>query len=245
MEGRLRHKAEMYGQGGDVHTAWEKDRVLKEYDSLLSKQIAECSAWRFVGIVAVIMVLVLSLCFMYLGLKPKKREFMVIGVNDIGQVRYYGNIEGKSFEQFTDIEKVLKNNIKEFLEGRFTVSTDSDVMYGNFRHCLYFLDSSRRNAFVNEVNEEDPFSMVGKIKKNVSVDTIIPLSKSSFQTEFYTTESELSGNRKTTRRWRAVFTFVKISADQYAELKEEEYLNNATGFYINDYNIEEVKIGVN
>lgn len=244
MAGRLKHKAEMYGQGGEVHTAWEKDRVLKEYDSLLSKQIADANAWRFVGIAAVIMIIVLSLCFMYLGLKPK-REFMVIGVNDVGQVRYYGNVAGKSFEQFTDVEKVLKNNVKEFLEGRFTISTDSDVMYNNFRHCLYFLDSSRRQAFISEVNKEDPFSQVGRVKKNITVDTIIPLSKSSFQAEFYTTESELTGARKTVKRWRAIFTFVKINVDQYANLKEEEYLNNASGFYINDYNIEEVKIGVN
>lgn len=244
MAGRLRHKPEMYGQGGEIHTAWEKDRVLKEYDSLLSSKTAESSAWRFVGIIAVIMVLILSLCFMYLGLKPK-REFMVIGVNDIGQVRYYGNVAGKSFDQFTDIEKVLKNNVKEFLEGRFTISTDSDVMFNNLRHCLYFLDSSRRQAFIGEVNAEDPFSQVGRIKKNVTIDTIIPLSKSSFQAEFYTTESELTGQRKTTRRWRAIFTFVKIGVDQYATLKEEEYLNNASGFYINDYNIEEVRIGVN
>lgn len=242
MAGRLRHKSEMYSQGGKAITAWEKDRVLDEYDSLLSKQVADANAWRFVGIVAVLMLVVMCFCFVYLGLKPK-REFMVIGVNDIGQVRYYGNVAGKSFDQFVDVEKVLKYNITQFLNGRFTITTDSDVMYENFRNCLYYLDSSRRQAFISEVNAEDPFSEVGRVKKNVKIDTIIPLSKSSFQVEFYTTESEMTGQRSKTVRWRAVFTFVKLSVEQYSNLDENEYLHNASGFYINDYNIEEVKVG--
>lgn len=244
MAGRLRHKQELYGQGGEVNTAWEKDRVLKEYDSLLSKQIADANAWRTLGIIFAVMIVILSLCFVYIGLKPKK-EFLVIGVNDVGQTKYYGNVAGKSFDEFVDVEKVLKNNVNQFLNERFTISTDSEVMYENFRNCLYLLDSSRRQAFISEVNTEDPFSKVGRIKKNITVDTIIPLSKQTFQAEFYTTESELNGQRKTTKRWRAVFTFVKINAEQYSKLKEEEYLNNATGFYINDYNVEEVKVGVN
>ena len=242
MAGRLRHKSEMYSQGGDVNTVWEKDPVLKEYDSLLSKQIADCNSWRFVGIVAVLMLVVLCFCFVYLGLKPK-REFMVIGVNDIGQVRYYGNVAGKSFDEFTDVEKVLKYNITQFLKGRFTVTSDSDVMYENFRNCLYYLDSSRRQAFISEINSEDPFSLVGRLKKNVRIDTIIPLSKSSFQVEFYTTESEMTGQRAITLRWRAVFSFIKLSVQQYSALDEKEYLHNASGFYINDYNIEQVKEG--
>lgn len=243
MAGRLRHKPEMYGSGGNKNTAWEMDRVLKEYDSLMSKNIAEANAWRLVGLVAVAMLIVLSICFAYIGLKPK-REFVVIGVNDIGQTKYYGNLAGKSFDEYVDVERVIKNNIKEFLTNRYTVSTDSDVMAMNFTKCLYYLDSNRRQALINEINAEDPFSLVGKLKRNVIIDTVIPLSKQTFQTEFYVTESEFTGYKSDTQHYRAVFTFDKISAEKYQKLNEKEYMNNASGFYITDYNIQKIKVEV-
>lgn len=243
MAGRLRAKIETYSSGGELNTSWAMDKVLKEYDSLMSKNIAEANAWRMVGIITVIMLVILSLCFAYIGIKPK-REFVVIGVNDIGQVKYYGNVSGKSFDQFCDIEKVMKNNINDFLVKRFTVSTDSDVMNSNFQSCLYLLDSNRRTAFINEINREDPFKNVGRIKSNVKIDTIIPLTKLSFQVEFFVTESELTGYKSSTSRWRAVFSFAKINADQYSKLKEIEYMNNASGFYITDYQIEKIKVEI-
>lgn len=243
MAGRLRAKPESYSSGGDLETSWAMDKVLKEYDSLMSKNIAEAGAWRFVGISAFIMMIVLCLCFAYIGIKPK-REFVVIGVNDIGQVKYYGNVSGKSFDSFCDVEKVMKNNINDFLVKRFTISSDPDIMNSNFQSCLYLLDSSRRQAFINEIKAEDPFQHVGRIKQNVRIDTIIPLTNTSFQVEFYVTESEFTGYKSSTSRWRAVFSFGKINVEQYQKLSEVEYLNNASSFYITDYNMEKIKVEV-
>lgn len=240
MTGRLKPKNEMYSSGGSLNTRWAMDDVLTEYDSLLSKNIAEAKAWRTAGLLSVGMLVVMCLAFMYLGIKPK-REFVVIGVNDIGQVKYYGNVEGKSFESFTDVDKVLKNIIYEFVTKRFTVSGDSDVMYSNFQSCLYYLDANRRQALIDEINTEDPFSQVGRYKSNVEMDTIIPLTKSSFQAEWVTTVSEINGVNAYKTRYRGIFSFTQISVEQYSQLTDKEYLNNASGFYITDYNIQEVK----
>ena len=38
--------------------------------------------------------------------------------------------------------------------------------------------------------------------------------------------------------------FDKISAEKYQMLPEKEYINNASGFYITDYNIQKIKIEV-
>ena len=84
---------------------------------------------------------------------------------------------------------------------------------------------------------------MGKLKRNVIIDTIIPLSKQTFQTEFYITESEFTGYKSSTLHYRAVFTFDKIS-EKYQMLDEKEYMNNASGFYITDYNIQKIKVEV-
>lgn len=241
MKGRLRPKIEMYGSGGDLKTRWAMDEVLKEYDSLLSKTIAEANTWRKVGFICVIMLCILCVCFIYIGFKPKK-DYLVIGVNDIGKVRYYGTTQGKTFDDFIDTQNVKKNIINEFITKRFTMTTDSDVMYSNFQNCLYYLDANRRNAFINEVNVEDPFSNVGKIKGNVEMDTIIPVTDNSYQAEWYTVYSEMNGGRMERKHWRGIFSFSRINAEQYSQLSEKEYLNNASGFYITDYNIEEIKV---
>lgn len=241
MKGRLKPKIEMYGSGGELKTRWAMDDVLKEYDSALSKTIAEAQVWRNVGFISVIMLCVMCVCFMYIGLKPKK-DYLVIGVNDIGKVRYYGSTQGKTFDDFVDTTNVKKNIINEFITKRYTMTSDSDVMYANFQNCLYFLDANRRNAFINEVNEEDPFSDVGKIKGNVEMDTIIPVTENSYQAEWYTVYSEMNGGRMERRHWRGIFSFSRINAQQYSELSEKEYLNNASGYYITDYSIEEIKV---
>ncbi len=241
MEGRLKPKVEMYGSGGDLKTRWAMDDVLKEYDSLLSKNIAEANVWRKVGFICVLMICILCIFFVYIGLKPKK-EYLVIGVNDIGQVKYYGSTKGKTFDEFVDTGNVKKNIINEFISNRFTISTDPDVMNSNFQHCLYFLDANRRQAFINEVNEEDPFSEVGRIKGNVEMDTILPLTPNSYQAEWYTVYSELNGGRMERKHWRGIFSFSRINAEQYSQLTDKEYLNNASGYYITDYNIQEIKV---
>ena len=241
MQGRLKPKPEMYTGGGSLNTRWAMDDVLKEYDSFLSKQIAESNAWRMVGMIAVFMLVIMCFCFIYIGFKPKK-DYLVIGVNDIGQVKYYGSTSGKSFDSFTDTEKVKKNIINEFVTKRFTMTTDSDVLYSNFQSCLYFLNENRRKAFIDEVNAEDPFSNVGKLKGNVQMDTIIPVTQNSYQAEWYTTYSELTGSRMVKKHYRGIFSFARINVEQYSKLAEVEYLNNPSSYYITDYNIEEIKV---
>lgn len=241
MPGRLKPKSEIYSQGSELQTEWGMDSVLKEYDGLLSKAYAECAAWRIVGIVAIA---VICFCVVIIGFnstKPKT-DLVVIGVNDIGETKYYGVVKGKNFDTYGYKDDVLKHNIELFVKNRYQISTDNDLMYENFRTCLFYLDANRRKSFINTINEEDPFSSVGKYKRNAIVDTKIKLSDNSWQVEWYVNTSEMTGNRNYTEHYRGIFSFKSVSSDQYMKLTEEEKNYNPSGYYITDYQIEKIKV---
>lgn len=242
MNVRLRAKNETYMHKGGAVTSWseEADKVLKDYSSLIDKNVAECNAWRFVGLVSVFLLAVAVGILVYCITLPKT-DLVVIGVNDVGQARYYGVGKGNKFDDYQLRENCVKNIISTFIEYRYTISTDSEILYRNLSNCMYFLDQKKRKYFHDEIDVEDPFSNVGRIKRNVMIDTIIPVTDSSYQVEFYVTESELDGNRKVMNHLRAIFSVRQIKAKDYENLGENELLFNPLGIYITDYNSQMIK----
>ena len=76
-KGRLRPKAEVYTPNTLDKTSFNNDKVIEHYDSLISKQIAEANAWRLVGLLGLIMLLI-SLGFLIYTINLPKTELVVI-----------------------------------------------------------------------------------------------------------------------------------------------------------------------
>lgn len=241
MKGKLKPKTEVHGIGGDTHTSWGMDAVLKEYDGMISKLMAESNTWRIVGMCAVALFAAVVVLLIVDFNKPKT-DLIVIGVNDVGEAKYYGSVKGKSFSDYEYTENAIKKMLETFIKGYYTISTDEDLMYENLNECCYYLDTNRRETFVKEVNQKDPFSSVGIIKRNASIDTVIPITKESYQIEWYVTESNLNGERKKVEHYRGVFSLKKISVEKYKKLKDQEKIYNPYGMYITDYSIQKVRI---
>ena len=225
----------------DVYLSNERNKkVMDQYDSLFSKFLSDANFWRFTSLVTLVC-LVIAFFTIYYAFHLPQTELVVVSVNDIGEVSYVGKTRGISKEQYDIEENVIKNILNKFLFNTYTISKDSDYMYQCFKTNLYFLDSAKRKAYMKKINDTDPFSDVGRIKRSVRCETIIPISEKSYQVDFYVLESEISGYGEKETKMRGIFSLAKLDEEGYNSLSDEEIKINPLGIYITDYNIVEVK----
>lgn len=240
MVGRLKPKTEIYSSKGGEQTRWNLDKCIQQYDGLLSKNMAEANAWRFVGLLALLL-FAASIGILIYTIHLPKTELVVVSVNDVGQARYVGTTRGVKFDEYGMKEACVENIIRTFIERTYTITTDSDLMYHNFKSCLYYLGNQKRKNYMLMINTEDPFKDVGRIKRNVEIETVIPISPNSYQCDFFVTSSELTGYSAVTKKMRAIFSLAQLDSEGYKKLTEEERIANPIGIYITEYNIVEVK----
>lgn len=237
---KIKWKPETYTIKGNIENKIIFDETVAEYDGLISKLHADCNAWRFVGLVCLLM-LCASLGILIYTLKLPKTELVVVGVNDIGEARYYGKTRGISYDDYDMKGAAIKNILTTYIENTYTITTDSQYMYNNYVKAMNYLAESKRRFYELDIKNEDPFSMVGLVKRNPEIETIIPVSESTYQVDFYIVESDMDGYGKRRTKKRGIFTLFKLSAKDYNNLEEKRKVLNPLGIYITDYNIVDVE----
>lgn len=241
MAGRLRHRNIKYAPQGEVQTKFEKytDDVLKNYDGLLSKNLAEANAWRLVGLIGVVC-LAACIGILVYTLKQPKSELVVVSVNDIGETRYEGTTRGISFDKNGLQANVMYNIFSRFIKNTYTIGTDDDLMYENLRSNFYYLSANKREIYQKDINAIDPFSDIGSKTRNVRIETVMPVTENSWQVDFFIDTDDFTKG-KSTSKMRAIFTVTQVSSEQYGRLTDNERHNNPLAIYITDYNIVKVE----
>ena len=236
---RIKWKPETYTIKGNVENKIIFDETIAEYDGLISKLHADCNAWRFVGLCSLLMFCASIGILIYQSTLPKT-ELVVVGVNDLGEARYYGRTPGLSFDQYDIKEVAIKNIIETYIECTYKISTDSQYMYNNYVRAMNYLDENKRKFYELDIKNEDPFSLVGQLKRDAEIETIIPVSESTYQVDFFVTESDMDGFRKNEKKKRGIFTFSRLSAKDYNAMEERRRILNPLGIYITDYSVVDV-----
>lgn len=238
---RIRRKVSRYIPGGEVSTRFQKeaDSVLKGYDSLMGRLIADCNAWRVVALVGV-GCLVACICLLIHVVRLPKTELVVVSVNDIGEARYDGTTRGISFDRAGLQENVMYDILSKFVISTYTVGTDSQLMYENLRKNFYYLDGVKRREYQDFVNGDDPFSLVGRLTRSVRVENVMAVTDSSWQIDFFVDEYDFIKGPSTVRK-RGIFTVRQVPAEQYGTLTDNEKRNNPLAIFITDYNIKDIR----
>lgn len=236
---RLRAKNEFYTPAGKDVTRGNTDEVIRQYDGLISKYNADASAWRKVGFISIGLFAACVICLIYTINLPKT-ELVVVGVNDIGQTRYYGKTGGISYDGYDMKESIIKNIVNEFIKGTYTITADPEYMYNNYSDCMFYLDENKRRYYEMEIQQTDPFSHVGEYKQNVKIESVIPTSSSTYQVDFFLITSDMAGYGLKEKRMRGILSFRKLTAEQYNKTNETLRIKNPMGIYITDYSITEI-----
>ena len=237
MKGRLKPNPNaVYTPHGGPQGKFFGDDACGKYDSLLSNFMVDRNVWRLIGIIAVA-ALVASLALLAYQTTLPETELVVIGVNDIGETKYYGSTRGISFDGYDNKDDIIKNLLTDFLKKTYTVTTDGEFMYNNYASAMCYLESGKRRSYEADIKDRDPFKDVGRVKNVVTVETVIPVSKSSYQVDWTEVTTELHGFQSEVVKKRGIFTLRRLTAKQYNSLDEKTRENNPMGIYITDYNI--------
>lgn len=239
----LKHRfLECYSTKTGPVTVWneESKKRLRNFVSENDAVFADKNAFRFITIICILIVLIFTFSYITILRKPRT-ELVVVSVNDVGEARFVGNTRGIKMDDYGMRENCVKNILSKYIWNTYNISKDSDLMYENFKNTLYFLDSKKRKSYMRMINSEDPFSDVGRIKRTTEIETIIPISKSSYQADFFIKECELTGYGEKVKKMRGIFSLAQLDTEGYTKLTDEERGHNPLAIYITDYNIVEVK----
>lgn len=240
MNNRLKHKTFVFTNTTTPDIVRGDDKVIEQYDSLISKEIADCNAWRLIAIISMALV-VTGFVFMIKAVNAPKEKLVVVSVNDIGETKYVGETDGVNFDNYKNKDPIVNNMITKFIKNTYKVSVDRQYMKDSFIEVMNMLTQDKKVMYNSYINENDPFILSGHIKREAAIETILPIGKSVYQADYIVTTTDTMGFDKKSVRYRALFSFYMMKSSEYNQLKLEQRELNPMGIYISDYSITEVK----
>lgn len=232
---RLQHRNKNFVPDGTDVTRWTEEarQSLGEYSDIISKYNADAVAWRKIAVFSLFLVLIAFGELLYTVNLPET-ELVVIGVNDIGETRYYGKATALNYDGYNMKSAIIENYLTDFVTWTDEIPNDSQLLYNNFVRARHYLNEDTKRKFDVDVRKNDPFSDVGRIRRTVEVETIIPLSDMTYQVDYKVKETDMQGVGLRLLEYRAVFTLYKMSSGQYNRQKEKERRLNPMGLFISD-----------
>jgi type IV secretion system protein VirB5 len=211
------------------------NRVINQYDQYINKIMRENRIWQLVGLCSVIM-LMGTVIGWFRVLSIQKEIPIVIEVNELGRAKYVGDISGKSYlHGYTVKDYMVESVLRDFIAYTREIYVDQEIMSKNYRQAAAWCSNELKTKLRDELIEEDPFAMIGRVKKVVSIESGIKITNATWQYDWFDVTNDMYGKEISKIRYRGIFT-AAIKEPQ----TENERFNNPLGIYIVDYNISKI-----
>jgi type IV secretion system protein VirB5 len=198
------------------------------YGNLLSQAEQSKKTWRRAALIAQVMNIASLLLFFY-AINLQKFIPLVVTVSPWGEANYVGDISALSYQNTRIPDTAIQYQIRDFITKLRSISTDPEVLYNNITDCYAKVTPGCADRMTKELRQADPFSEVGKLKRTISLESVLRLSSSTWQADWI--EAASNGSPK---RYRGVFTI------QLLEPPAKQRVQNPLGIYIDNYDITEL-----
>jgi len=230
---RIQPKEIFKSASGPAETRF--NRVINQYDQYINKLIKDSRTWQLVGLCSVIMILGTIIgWFRVVGIQ--KEIPIVIEVNELGRAKYIGDIGNTAYLQgYTVKDYMIESVLRDFIAYSRNIYVDQEVMSKNYQQAAAWCSNELKLKLRDDLVAEDPFAMIGRIKRYVSIESGIKTTNATWQYDWFDVTSDIYGKEISKLRYRGMFT-VAIKEPQ----TENERFNNPLGIYIIDYNISKI-----
>lgn len=230
---RLQPKEIFGGVSGPVETRF--NRVINQYDQFINKLVRQNRLWQSVGICSVIMLL--GTIIGWFRILNIQREIpIVIEVNELGRAKYIGDIGNKSYLQgYTVKDYMIEAVLRDFISCTRDICADQEVMSKNYQQAAAWCSNELKLKLRDELIAEDPFAMIGRTRRTVSIESGIKITDSTWQYDWFDINNDIYGKEISKPRYRGMFT-VTVKEPQ----TDNERYQNPLGIYIVDYNISKI-----
>ena len=114
-------------------------------------------------------------------------------------------------------EHVIKSFITEFVESSRSLPSDAVVARKNWTRAYNVLSDRGARLFKELKNSPDE---LGHKTRSIQVDSVLALSKDTYQAEWVEDEFEMTGASLGSRRYRGIFTIVLNQPKTEKEIKQ-------------------------
>jgi len=217
---------------GEAQTRFNK--VIKQYDNFIEKIINDNRTWRLITLGAVAIV-ILSIIGWFTALNMKKESLLIVEVNELGRAKFIGEMTGKAqYDQSMIKDYMVEALIIDYLNYTRNIILDAEIMGRNYVKAQKWCSRSMAEKTKNDIIDMEVGKYIGKIKRFVSVESILRLSNYSWQFDWFDIDQDMMGEELGKVRYRGVFTIIKEAPD------EKMKYDNPLGVYIVDYSITRV-----
>jgi type IV secretion system protein TrbF len=202
----------------------------KAYADILADKMKESQTWRKLTLVNVCLFFVSLILFFY-SVNQQKTVPVLINVMPSGESQYLGEVRQTGSVQVP--EAAIHFQIRTFILNFRTISTDYQIVYSNIDDCFAMTDSGYAPIFRQSLLDDSPFSLVGKIRRTVEIESILLITGRSYNVNWTESSYDTSGNHSTAKM-RAVVT-VRLVTPTDATIKR-----NPLGIYIENFEMTEL-----
>jgi type IV secretion system protein VirB5 len=197
----------------------------KAFSEILLDKMKEMKWWRGVIGIGILVISAINFAFFVYAVSLQKTVPVLVNVMPSGEASYLGEVRQGTVQVS---EASILYQARKFITNIRSVSTDPQVLYNNIDECYFMVTSSYEPVMTRTLRSDSPFSLVGKLRRTVEIESALKTTGSSYQLDWIETTVETGGIQKQ-RKMRAVVT-VKILPADSSTIKK-----NPLGIFIDNF----------
>ena len=202
----------------------------RAYADILQDKMKEARLWRKTVFLNAAFFLIALILFFY-SVSQQKTVPVLINVMPSGESQFLGEVRQSGAVQVP--EASVHYQIRKFVSGLRSVSTDYQVVYDNIEECFVMITSEYAPVLRRFILADSPFDLVGKLRRTVNIESVLHITGRSYQINWTETVIESSSSPKSSRM-RAVVT-IRLVTPTDATIKR-----NPLGIYIENFEMTEL-----
>ena len=203
------------------------------YQDLIRAQKNSDRRFRFFAIVGCAGFL-LAIIVLVVAIRQPKTVPLVITVSDWGEAKYVGNVSRNSYLGIKVPEIAIEYQLRKFVSNLYSVPSDPQVLKNNLNDCYASCTVASSQKLSNRLKENNPLKKFGSVYKTVDIESVLQLTRDSYQVDFLVNNTDKVESRNTRIRTRGVLS-VKLM-----EPAKDDLIKNPLGIYITDFDFKEL-----
>lgn len=200
----------------------------REWNERYGDVVAAASQWKAIAFMALATTFLLAIGVIYFGAENHITPY-VVEVDKLGNVASVGRAD----TPFTPDSRIIRSQLAHFIINLRTIYPDVGAERQLLNNAYALLD--KNGAAYNTLNEyfrtHDPFTLAQTQTVNIKVESVLPLSPSTWRVEWTEETRDRTGKLTLRQEWQATLT-VSLSTPT----TDAEILANPVGLYISDLN---------
>jgi type IV secretion system protein VirB5 len=216
-------KAAVYKASGVKNPFEAQDKV---YHDLIADAQREKRRWQNMALFSLLFIIA-AFFVLNRAVNLQRTVPVLVTVSEWGEASYKGEVrqDGKSSQV---PELAIQYQVRDFITKLRTIPTDPEILYRDISHCYEMVTGACEKKMTGELRTDDPFGKIGKQKRNVTIESVLKLSSTTYQIDWI---ENITVGQNAQYRVRGVVTTELLVPP------EKKRVQNPLGIYIADYDM--------